>query len=148
MTEIKFDSGASEVPALAAVGEVPTEVADAAEMPAGAGPMTHCNLMMPRPLLARLDRLRACTGESRSRVVEAVLTRTTLDRAEKEYAAHIEDFGRLAAAAGVDWIAYAQAYATAFARQTYPPTVFTIGQRVKGAEFRKAIDAAIKAARK
>ena len=110
----------------------------------GGGPMTHCNLMMKRSLLARLDRLRACTGESRSRVVESVLAETTLDAAEKVYAGHIREFGRLAETAGTDWITYTQAYATAFARQTYPPTVFTLSNRVKGADFRKSIAAALK----
>lgn len=135
MTEMKF---------------VPAEISEPAEQEiavGGAGPMTHCNLMMAPVLLARLDRLRACTGESRSRVVEMVLTQTTLDVAEKQYAAHVREFGRLAAAAGVDWVTYAQAYATTFARQTYPPTVLTIKDKAKGADFRIALAATIKAMR-
>lgn len=158
MTEIEmtFESGQGAEAAEVAAAEAAelTEAVEAAEVAAAeaeraragtGGPMTHCNLMMNRALLARLDRLRACTGESRSRVVEMVLTETTLDVAEKVYGPHIREFGRLAEAAGVDWIVYAQAYATAFARQTYPPTVTVLGNRIKGADFRKTLAAVLKA---
>lgn len=107
------------------------------------GPMTGIGLMIDPVLLARLDRLRACAGESRGKIIDGIL-RAGLGRAEKGYGLSTGRFATLAEAAGVDWQTYAQAYAIAFARQTYPPTVALLADERTGAEFRAAIDIALR----
>lgn len=79
--------------------------------------------------LARCDRLRACYGRSRSWVIERALAGQAggvdggLAALEREQAATIAIFDALAAAAGVTWQQYAQAYVEAFGAKTYPPGV-------------------------
>lgn len=80
-------------------------------------------LGLPPHTLARLDRLRACTGLTRGDVVDAALNAGGLAELENTHASLIRRFNALAARAGQDWETYAHEYAKAWASKTYPPTV-------------------------
>ena len=80
-------------------------------------------LGLPPRTLARLDRLRACTGLTRGDVVDAALNAGGLLELEEAHAALIHRFGKLATLAGKDWETYAHDYARLWASKTYPPTV-------------------------
>lgn len=74
-------------------------------------------------VMARLERLRACLGESRSHVLNRALVEGGLDALETAYDSDIRTFDRLANGQGMTWREYALAYGQAYARKTYPPTV-------------------------
>src|ERR1051325_8818754 len=74
-------------------------------------------------VFVRLERLRACLGESRSRVVEIALTGGGLGKLEREHAADVDMFDKLAVRLGKTWQEYAQEYGQRWAKQTYPPKV-------------------------
>jgi len=80
-------------------------------------------LGLPPYTLARLDRLRACTGLTRGDVVDAALNAGGLAELELTHVALIKRFNMLAQRAGQDWETYAHEYAKAWASKTYPPTV-------------------------
>lgn len=107
-----------------------------------AAPMVTMSLMMEPLLLARLDRLRACLGDSRSRVAEDVILAGPIHVVEAREAARVARFDQLAADAGMQWWEYAAAYARAFSRQTYPPSVDLLaGSTAAARELRKTIAA-------
>lgn len=80
-------------------------------------------LGLPPRTLARLDRLRACTGLTRGDVVDAALNAGGLAELEMAHTGLIDRFGVLAKRAGQDWEQYAHEYARTWASKTYPPTV-------------------------
>lgn len=80
-------------------------------------------LGLPAGILARLDRLRACLGVPRGRVVELALTGQGLDGLEADHLADVRRFDTLAERAGMSWEDYAKDYAERYSRRTYPPTV-------------------------
>ena len=80
-------------------------------------------LGLPPRTLARLDRLRACTGLTRGDVVEAALSGYGLDELESVHHELLVRFGALAKRAGQNWETYAHEYARTWASKTYPPTV-------------------------
>jgi hypothetical protein len=78
--------------------------------------------------MARLDRLRACTGDgalgrSRSKVVEDALLSGGLDGLETVYAARVRRFNALARRAGQSPEEYALNYGETYSTRTYPPSV-------------------------
>lgn len=81
---------------------------------------------------ARVERLRACMGESRSRVIDMALTRGGLDSLEKQYARRTETFNMLARRAGQTWEEFALAYGREYSHQTYPPTVEKLERELDG----------------
>jgi hypothetical protein len=80
-------------------------------------------LGLPPRTLARLDRLRACTGLTRGDVVDAALNAGGLVEIEEAHAELIERFAALAERAGQGWEDYAHDYARKWSSKTYPPTV-------------------------
>lgn len=87
---------------------------------------------LPEETMRRLDRLRACTGESRGKVMNHALTHPGgLDGLEAEYAVEIEAFGKLAKSARRTWQEYARWYAETFSHRTRPPRVSEIAGEVK-----------------
>lgn len=109
-----------------------------------AGPMVSIGAMVEPHLLARLDRLRACMGDSRSRVMEIVMTQGPIDKIEAQYGEAIKTFNLLAERAGVPWWTYTLAYAVAFARQTYPPTAAAMSSPQGGKDARELMAKALK----
>lgn len=80
-------------------------------------------LGLPPTTLARLDRLRACTGLTRGDVVDAALCAGGLAEIEAAHDHLIKRFNALAKQAGQGWEEYAHEYAKTWASKTYPPTV-------------------------
>lgn len=87
------------------------------------GRIKFCGVGVNEHVLARLDRLRACLGESRSRVLERALVAGGLPGLEREFSSEVARFSALAEQIGVSWEEFAQAYSVIYARQTYPPKV-------------------------
>lgn len=86
--------------------------------------MVQSGIGLSEETMARVDRLRACYGKSRSWVIEQVLTNGEgLAATESLKRAEIKRFNALAAKDGVSWQEYAQWYAAQYSRMTYPPTV-------------------------
>ena len=90
----------------------------------GDKPLTYCGVGLDVHLAARIDRLRAATGRSRSAVIGALIERA-IGFAEAEHVNEIVRFDALASRAGQGWEQYAQAYAKRYASFTHPPTVET-----------------------
>lgn len=78
---------------------------------------------LPVETLARLDRLRACIGRSRSFVVDYVLSNGGLEAVEEDLATDIAAYEDLAGRLGVGWQQLAERYVEEFGAKTYPPTV-------------------------
>lgn len=85
--------------------------------------IVNCGVGVDRDTLARLDRLRACLGESRAKIINRALIGQGIAGLEREYRSEIVRFHALANLHGLTWQAYAQNYAQVNARQTYPPTL-------------------------
>lgn len=86
------------------------------------GRIIQLGIGLDEELLARLDRLRACLGVSRSKVAELALHQSIarLERREEE---GLRRFEVIARNAGMNWMEYAQDYAERYSRKTYPPTL-------------------------
>lgn len=78
---------------------------------------------LPVETLARLDRLRACFGRSRSFVVDYALLNGGLAGVEQDLATDLAAYDDIAAALGITWQELATRYVDAFGAKTYPPTV-------------------------
>lgn len=89
----------------------------------GSKPLTYMGIGLDVHVTARVDRLRACTGKSRSDVIGQALAGGGLAALERKYPQEIARFLALAQRAGQGWEEYAHAYAEKHARRTYPPTV-------------------------
>lgn len=80
------------------------------------------SVVLDAATLARLDRIRACKGESRSQVIEEGLKRG-LNAVERDNEGMVRRFDALAGRAHMGWQEYASVYAEEFSRHTYPPSV-------------------------
>jgi hypothetical protein len=78
---------------------------------------------LPVETLARLDRLRACFGRSRSHVVEYCLANDGLSGVEDDLRTDIEAYNAIAQALGITWQQLTERYVEEFGAKTYPPTV-------------------------
>jgi len=78
---------------------------------------------LPVETLARLDRLRACLGRSRSFVVDYALLNGGLITVETDLETDIAAYNAIAEALGITWQELAERYVEAFGAKTYPPTV-------------------------
>lgn len=99
-------------------------------------PKIQLGLGLPAETLARLDRLRACTGLTRGEVIETALTGqgiAALERACEENGL-LSRFGALADGAGMTWQEYARDYASRWSRKTYPPAVAELEQMLAEAQ--------------
>jgi hypothetical protein len=88
-------------------------------------PKVQLGLGLSADTMARLDRLRACTGLTRGDVIEAALTGQGIRALERscEEAGYLDRFQRLAVDAGMTWQEYARDYAARWSRKTYPPAL-------------------------
>lgn len=108
----------------------------ASSLPIRHEPKIQLGLGLSAETLARLDRLRACTGSTRGEVIEAALTGQgifALERACRENGS-IGRFASLAERAGMTWREYAKDYAARWSRKTYPPTVDELEKMLAGAQ--------------
>lgn len=99
-------------------------------------PKIQLGLGLSAETLARLDRLRACTGLTRGEVIEAALTGQGIFALEcvcRENGT-LERFQRLAGLAGMTWREYARDYAARWSRKTYPPAVGELEKMLAGAQ--------------
>lgn len=103
-------------------------------------------LGLPPRTLARLDRLRACTGLTRGDVVDAALNAGGLLELETAHRQLLARFGKLADRAGQNWVDYAHDYARTWASKTYPPTVDELEAMALPEAMKKMGEAAQKAA--
>lgn len=95
------------------------------------GPKRQTGVGLSAETMQRIDRLRAVFGASRTRVIEDLII-GQLETAEKQHAAEIARFNRLAHAAETDngtWQEYADWYAAAFSSKTFPPDIAELERR-------------------
>jgi hypothetical protein len=99
-------------------------------------PKIQLGLGLSAETLARLDRLRACTGLTRGEVIEAALTGQGIAALEHscEEAGYLDRFQRLADDIGMTWQEYARDYASRWSRKTYPPAVTELEKMLADAQ--------------
>jgi len=99
-------------------------------------PKVQLGLGLSAETLARLDRLRACTGLTRGDVIEAALTGRGIQAIE--FSCNLDGsmgrFQALADGAGMTWQEYARDYAARWSRKTYPPAVGELEKMLKDAQ--------------
>lgn len=102
----------------------------------GDKPLTYMGIGLDVHVAARVDRLRACAGKSRSELIgQIVKGDETLAGLERRYVHEIGRFGALAQRAGQGWEDYVRHYAEKYAKLTYPPSVADLEENERKAHL-------------